>query len=64
MVWNFYGSGHGKGEWDGAGVVVKKTLRSEQLLNPHRSLRNAHDCVTFLNAVLAGEVPNTGDRMR
>lgn len=64
MLWNFYGSGHGKGEWDGAGAVVKRTLRSEQLLNPHRNLRNAQDCVTFLNAALAGQVPSAGDRMR
>ncbi len=64
MLWNFYGSGHGKGEWDGAGAVVKRALRSEQLLNPHRSLRNARDCVTFLDATMAGEVPNTGERLR
>lgn len=26
MVWNFFGSGHGKGEHDGAGAVVKRAL--------------------------------------
>lgn len=64
MLWNFYGSGHGKGEWDGAGAVVKRALRAEQLLNPQTTLRNARDCVTFLDASLAGEVPNTRDRVK
>lgn len=57
MLWNFFGTGHGKGEWDGAGAVVKKALRSEQLLNPHRRLQNAADCVQFLDATMAGQVP-------
>lgn len=64
MIWNFSGSGHGKGEWDGAGAVVKRALRKEQLLNPQRTLQNAEQCFTFLNATLAGQVPNTGERMR
>ena len=64
MLWNFFGSGHGKGEWYGAGAVVKRALRSEQLLNPHRTLRNARDCITFLDASLAGQVPNRGDSLR
>ena len=29
--WNFFGSGHGKGEHDGAGVVIKWALTHEQL---------------------------------
>jgi hypothetical protein len=57
MLWSYYGTGHGKGEWDGAGAVVKKALCSEQLLNPHRLLQNALHCVTFLNATMAGQVP-------
>jgi hypothetical protein len=57
MLWSYYGTGHGKREWDGAGAVVKKALRSEQLLNPHRLLQNALHCVTFLNATMAGQVP-------
>ena len=64
MLWNFFGSGHGKGEWDGAGAVVKRALRSEQLLKPHRTLRNARDCITFLDMSLAGQVPNRGDSLR
>lgn len=58
MHWNYYGSGHGKGEWDGAGAVVKRALRNEQLLNPHRRLQNAADCILFLDATMAGQVPN------
>ena len=31
MRWNFFGSGHGKGEHDGAGAVIKRALTHEQL---------------------------------
>ena len=31
MSWFFFGSGHDKGEHDGAGAVVKRTLTHEQL---------------------------------
>lgn len=31
MLWNFFGSSHGKGKHDGAGVVVKRELQKEQL---------------------------------
>jgi hypothetical protein len=64
MLWSYYGIGHGKGEWDGAGAVVKKALRSEQLLNPHRLLQNALQCVTFLNATMAGQVPTRSGGIR
>lgn len=64
MLWSFYGSGHGKGEWDGAGAVVKRALRSEQLLNPHRRLQTAEDCVHFLDATMAGAVPSRRGGMR
>jgi hypothetical protein len=64
MLWSYYGTGHGKGEWDGVGAVVKRTLCSEQLLNPNRRLQSAMDCVTFLSATMAGEVPNTRDNSR
>lgn len=30
MSWIFFGMGHGKGEWDGAGAIVKRALRTEQ----------------------------------
>ena len=57
MLWNYFGTGHGKGEWDGAGAIVKRALWNEQLLNHHRRLQNAADCVQFLDATMAGQVP-------
>jgi hypothetical protein len=48
MQWNYFESVHGKGEWDGAGVVVKKALRAEQIQNPLRPLQNATLVVEFL----------------
>lgn len=35
MLWQYFGSGHGKGEWDGArAVVLKSRLRHEQRTPP------------------------------
>lgn len=56
MNWNFFGTGHGKGEWDGAGAVVKRALRQSQLHNTWRRMQNAHDAVSFLNETMAGAV--------
>jgi len=41
MWWNFFELAHGKREWDGARVVVKKTLTIEQIQNPLCPLQNA-----------------------
>lgn len=56
MNWNFFGTGHGKGEWDGAGAVVKRALRQSQLHDTWRRMQNAHDAVSFLNDTMAGRV--------
>ena len=56
MNWNFFGTGHGKGEWDGAGAVVKRALRQSQLHNTWRRMQNAHDAVSFLNETMGGTV--------
>ena len=48
MTWNFSGSGHEKGEHDGAGAVVKQTLTREQLLADGVKLQCAADAVKFL----------------
>lgn len=56
MNWNFFGTGHGKGEWDGAGAVVKRALRQSQLHDTWRRMQNAHDVVCFLNETMAGSV--------
>ena len=57
MEWNFFGTGHGKGEWDGAGAILKRALRTEQLQNPTRRLQDAADAVQFLEEKLGGLVP-------
>jgi hypothetical protein len=31
MTWSFFGIGHGKGEWDGVGAMVKNTLKNKQI---------------------------------
>ena len=48
MRWNYFESAHGKGEWDGAGAIVKRALRPEQIQNPLRQLANASQVVDFL----------------
>ena len=48
MQWNYFGSGHGKGEHDGGGAVIKRALTSEQLDNKGAKLQNAHDVVEWL----------------
>jgi hypothetical protein len=59
MSWNFFGTGHGKGEWDGAGAVVKRALRTEQLHNPWRKLQDAKDAVDFLKETMEGVVESS-----
>ena len=56
--------GHGKGEWDGVGAVIKRALRTEQLVNPQRRLQNVEDCVHFFDATMAGQVPIRSAGMR
>lgn len=49
MLWNFFASGHGKGEHDGAGEVIKRALTHEQLKPNGWQLKCAKDVVDFLN---------------
>jgi hypothetical protein len=30
MSWHYFGTGHGKEEWDGASAIVKRALRAKQ----------------------------------
>lgn len=45
MAWNFFGSGHEKGEHDGAGAVVKCMFPPEKLKANGVKLQNSHDVV-------------------
>ena len=53
MIWNFFESGHGKGEHDGAGAVVKRALTHEQLKPDGAELKCAKDVVKFLCEALS-----------
>ncbi len=47
ILWNFFGSGHGKGPHDGARVVVKIFLRKEKFHVHWVKLHNAKEVVPF-----------------
>ncbi len=48
MQWNHFGSCHGKGHQDGAGVHVKQALRVEQIQFNSTQLQDAKDVVSSL----------------
>jgi hypothetical protein len=48
MLWNYFASGHGKGEVDGANALLKRELHKEQL-KPHGvNIQKAHEAIIFL----------------
>ena len=51
MIHNYFGSGHGKGEHDGAGAVIKRALTHEQLKVDGATLNNAASLVEFLTVM-------------
>lgn len=53
MNWNFFCSGHGKGEHDGAGAVIKRALTHEQLKQNSVRLTCAVEVVAFLRMHLS-----------
>lgn len=53
MSWNFFGSGHGKGEHDGAGAVIKRSLTQYQLQPDCPKLDCAADVVALLRQTLS-----------
>ena len=55
MQWNWFGSGHGKGRWDGAGVHVKQALRAEQVKPQGLKLHCASFVVQFLRTHITRE---------
>jgi len=48
MSWNYFVSGHGKGEVDDACALLKRKVLKEQIKPQARKLQNAHDVVTFV----------------
>lgn len=65
-LWNFFGSGHGKGPHDGAGVVVKWFIRQAQLDREGPELANAAQVVHMLREKLSSrpETCYTGTNRR
>ena len=42
FLWNFFESGHGKGEHDGAGACIKRVLRQHELAGKYMHFLCAH----------------------
>ena len=53
-IWSFFEFGHGKGEYDGAGACVKKTLVKEQLKISRADLLDARSIVDCSSALSRG----------
>jgi hypothetical protein len=62
-MWSFFGTGHGKGPHDGAGVVLKRYIQTAQLDINGPKLQCAGDVVGYLRKELSDR-PKTiyGDR--
>jgi hypothetical protein len=54
----FIWSGHGKGSYVGAFVVIKRFLRREHLNAHKEKLQNAKDVVTFMRKLLSCKLKN------
>ena len=52
MVWNFFATGHSKGEVDGVGALLKRELRVEQIKLDIVRLQSASDIVAYLKSRL------------
>jgi hypothetical protein len=50
MTWNFFATGHGKGEVDGAGALFKREVCLEQIKPQGLKLQNTTEVVAFLRA--------------
>ncbi len=48
MTWNYFATGHNKGEVDGIRALLKQDLKKEQLKPNGMKIQNAHDTATFL----------------
>ena len=53
-IWNYFETGHGKGEHDGAGACIKTALRREEMrvmTNPH--IQDAQSIVEWCSATMS-----------
>jgi hypothetical protein len=50
MTWNFFATGHGKGEVDGAGALFKREVHKEQIKPDGVRLQNTAEVIAFLKA--------------
>ena len=48
MMKNYFGSGHGKGEVDGCGALLKQEIWKEEMNPFAKKIQNAHDVVQYL----------------
>jgi hypothetical protein len=48
MVWNYFASGHGKGEVDKVGALLKREIRKEQIKPNACKLQCASNVVKYL----------------
>jgi hypothetical protein len=68
MPWNYFATGHGKWEVDGAGALFKREVRKEQIKLDATKLQNTTEVVAFfkvetLKKFLAGQ-PKAGRQIR
>ncbi len=51
MGWNYFETGHGKGQWDGARTLVKNAFQNEHVkMVGGTKLQNVSDVVRYLQA--------------
>jgi len=48
MVWNFFIMGHGKGELNGIGVLLKWEVQNEQIKPQGKKLQNASEIIAHI----------------
>jgi hypothetical protein len=59
MSWHYFGTWHGKGEWDGASPILKRALRIKKLHNPQRRFQDVANVLQFLKKGMVSWAPNT-----
>ena len=51
-IWNYFETGHGKGEHDGAGACIKTSLRREEMKLTSTRLQNGASIVKWCASVM------------